>query len=736
MPDVQLTTPGSSNDSFGIVGVTPYLGPWVVGGVIFFLIQSKQATGSQNTIRFNYSSDNGATWTVGTSLNGASLGKTVINDCCAGRDMFSDRIYVVIHCDGQAPTSAILVRYFDTGDLQWHNISNQPTIVKSTSPCDGSQVPNQQAISIAVDPSTGDLAIAYTWGVSPAFFCTPSGICIYNTRTQYSDFIGGVWGSQTNIPNQETTPQGTNIHVSQIVRSPSGLLHFILYSVNAPPNCGSGLIPQSPLYHIGRTGIGGTWGSFQTISSAVPFPDGNSLFPAGLGVVAGGEIIVPQVSGSNPSGTVGSGIFNMVLNVLRGADVLNPTWTTEIVDSNISNGDDHNVPGFQNVQAQEPIAAVSPDGTTIFYVSTTSTSGGFNNPASGDIRRSVYSSGVWQAFTTYRTFANPLVPTGVYPINNNAVIYLRVNGVGGANRDNWLHFYGAPDTGTLTLIKAVSSGPLSPVAWTLSADGPTTLTGPGPTVTGDIDPGDYALSESFIAGYRSRGYTCVGGTQVGQSVTIAAGDTVVCTIVNDPVDKLGGRAFIKVTPNRFDACLGREYRLFQNIDRYLLSCNKKPDCFNIPEREWGMDDAEEIPTGPPPGAITLNPNGSTPLPTAIAGDVTIFSFRVPIGYDGIILGQFHGYVYSPVGPGSNFVEGSGDIIWRISINVSRYARDCGAMLVSLGSIRSESPIPGGIWLKSGDLVRYIVNAPNLSGSLNPGQGSILAGCHGYFWPRK
>jgi hypothetical protein len=249
----------------------------------------------------------------------------------------------------------------------------------------------------------------------------------------------------------------------------------------------------------------------------------------------------------------------------------------------------------------------------------------------------------------------------------------------------------------------------------------------------------YTLSETTVRGYQSRGFVCTGGTQVGQDITIGPGDTVVCTIVNDPVALHGGgRGFVHVTPNRFDACLGREYRLYQEIDRYLYACSKKPDCFNIPEREWGMDDAEEIPTGPPPGAITLNPNGQVPLPTAIAGDVTILEFRVPVGFDGIILGQFHGYYPARTGlpPAPGFVQGSGDIIWRISINIVRYARDCGAMLVSLGSIQSESPIPGGIWLRSNDLVRYIVNAPNTSGSLAPGQGSILAGVHGYFWPRK
>jgi hypothetical protein len=200
----------------------------------------------------------------------------------------------------------------------------------------------------------------------------------------------------------------------------------------------------------------------------------------------------------------------------------------------------------------------------------------------------------------------------------------------------------------------------------------------------------------------------------------------------------GGRGFIHFTLTAFDGCLGREFRLYDKIDRQLLACGVKPACFCVDEREWGThnDDDEMLP-GAPAGSIAFNPTGQIVLPTTISGDNVIFQFTVPVGYDGMILGQFHGYYRTPVAGilPPQFIQGSGDIIWRLSAN-GRFLRDCGNMSVSLGTIQAQSPVAGGLQLRSQDIVKYIVNVPNVSGTLAPGQGSIVAGVHGYFWPRK
>jgi hypothetical protein len=176
-------------------------------------------------------------------------------------------------------------------------------------------------------------------------------------------------------------------------------------------------------------------------------------------------------------------------------------------------------------------------------------------------------------------------------------------------------------------------------------------------------------------------------------------------------------------PNEFDRCLTREWRLYNEIDPQALACPHRPDCF--------CGDADIKPwVEAPAGAYTFNPDKAIPLPATAAVNVTVLSFRVPIGFDGILLAHYHAYR-----GGGTFVEGSGDIIWRVRAN-GRYLRDMGDMELSIGSPQTLSPVPGGLWLHSGNLVEYVVSAPNGSGSLPlPGEGNILAGLHGWFYPR-
>jgi len=310
----------------------------------------------------------------------------------------------------------------------------------------------------------------------------------------------------------------------------------------------------------------------------------------------------------------------------------------------------------------------------------------------------------------------------------------------------------APTTATLTLVKTVSPGGQAVAAdFTLSASGPVNISGAGGVGPSVVPFGTYVLAETPVAGYQSAGWSLAGGgTLIGNILTLAAGDVAVVTIVNNPIQKptAGGGTyfprFLNKTllanqlartavpaplywlydfPNDFDICLSREWRLYNQIDPTALSCARKPDCFCGEEgaRSW---------VEAPPGAVTFNPDRAIPLPDPASVNVVVLSFRVPIAYDGILLAQYHGYR----GAGT-FVEASGDIIWRVSAN-GRYLRDMGNMQVSIGSPQTLSPCPGGLWLHSGDLVEYVVSAPNGSGALPlPGQGFILAGLHGWFWPR-
>lgn len=99
-----------------------------------------------------------------------------------------------------------------------------------------------------------------------------------------------------------------------------------------------------------------------------------------------------------------------------------------------------------------------------------------------------------------------------------------------------------PTTATLTLVKVVDDDETvdgdeqSAGAWTLSASGPTPIsgaTGAGAVTNAVVTPGVYNLSESVIAGYTGSAWVCNDGVQNdSDTVTLAAGDNATCTITN------------------------------------------------------------------------------------------------------------------------------------------------------------------------------------------------------------
>lgn len=91
----------------------------------------------------------------------------------------------------------------------------------------------------------------------------------------------------------------------------------------------------------------------------------------------------------------------------------------------------------------------------------------------------------------------------------------------------------------LRLVKSVVNQyttPASATNWMLSAGGPAYIQGAGGTASLPVPIGDYDLDEQLNAGgpagYTEGTWSCVGGDQEGSAVSIALGDTVVCTIVN------------------------------------------------------------------------------------------------------------------------------------------------------------------------------------------------------------
>ncbi|HLE99426.1 MAG TPA: hypothetical protein VI540_05960, partial [Gaiellaceae bacterium] len=90
----------------------------------------------------------------------------------------------------------------------------------------------------------------------------------------------------------------------------------------------------------------------------------------------------------------------------------------------------------------------------------------------------------------------------------------------------------------LTLVKQVvndSGGTAEASAWTLTASGPTGFSGSGPSVSSGagFGPGTYDLSEAGPDGYDASAWVCSAGQVDGDTVSVAFGDDITCTITND-----------------------------------------------------------------------------------------------------------------------------------------------------------------------------------------------------------
>jgi Prealbumin-like fold domain len=98
---------------------------------------------------------------------------------------------------------------------------------------------------------------------------------------------------------------------------------------------------------------------------------------------------------------------------------------------------------------------------------------------------------------------------------------------------------------SLTLVKQVvnnNGGIVAATAWTLTASGPTLLSGTtgSPAVTNaGVDAGTYTLSETGPAGYVASAWTCSDGTSnvpvTAGVVTLISNNNYICTITNDDI---------------------------------------------------------------------------------------------------------------------------------------------------------------------------------------------------------
>jgi hypothetical protein len=121
-------------------------------------------------------------------------------------------------------------------------------------------------------------------------------------------------------------------------------------------------------------------------------------------------------------------------------------------------------------------------------------------------------------------------------------------------------------------------------------------------------------------------------------------------------------------------------------------------------------------------------SGAIALPAPGGFDTTVLTFTVPSGYNFEIASLLHFYT------GNGFVEGSGDLSWRLMIG-NRYAPTLGNMQTTVGSTATPVPIqPHALIAVSNDVLQYIVNvAPSAANNL--AGGNIVCQIAGYLYPR-
>lgn len=118
-------------------------------------------------------------------------------------------------------------------------------------------------------------------------------------------------------------------------------------------------------------------------------------------------------------------------------------------------------------------------------------------------------------------------------------------------------------------------------------------------------------------------------------------------------------------------------------------------------------------------------------PAVAAPETVIFTTQVPDGYRGVIK-LYHNHF-----EGGGFVEGSGNLIWRIRQGppgvAGRAVRNLGDIRTTRGSIQWQRVLPGGVIVEPREFMTYTIT--HSAGSpIVPGGTRIFATLSGWFWP--
>lgn len=157
-------------------------------------------------------------------------------------------------------------------------------------------------------------------------------------------------------------------------------------------------------------------------------------------------------------------------------------------------------------------------------------------------------------------------------------------------------------------------------------------------------------------------------------------------------------------PNSAALCLMREYDLFcqlqadGGLDRMMCSgINNRNNPYWVTMPPEGRRYQKIAATKPQDIVDAVGYNVDYEV-TARGGNE-----QVPVGYAGVITGLVNMYT------GTGFVEGSGDIVWRVRVN-QRWVKDYGNLATTLGNLAAPCMIyRGGVRLMPQNLCRYYIS---------------------------
>lgn len=88
---------------------------------------------------------------------------------------------------------------------------------------------------------------------------------------------------------------------------------------------------------------------------------------------------------------------------------------------------------------------------------------------------------------------------------------------------------------------------------------------------------------------------------------------------------------------------------------------------------------------------------------------TVLEYTVPVGYYGVI-NYLAAFLSTP------YDEGSGDVIWSLAAN-DFFFYGYGNILNTLGDLKQQWSVDGGLWIRSNQVIRVYIDLPNTTGSV-------------------